>query len=401
MRVHQCRTGIFRGVVLIALLGLTGRTATAQLFEAVTAASPTSTAQNTAALVMTDGLQLLTAPTFVSGSGQVVMRSLARNPLTGDVVAIAGINGSGTLVHVDVQTATITPFGPPLTVALSSLAFDSKGQLYGFALCDSTYSNELFQLDPTGGNIIGLLGSLDSGRVAPCTSGLNIGGTIAIDPSTDVLYFASIDAGGTLFVDRMDSLLVPTLLYTNALFISPVLPIAATFAQGTLWLSTMLTQLGPGAGFVAVDVSGDGELTSGAAYWTVSFSASAPIFGLMPVEPACVPSATTACLYNRFKVTVNYDATPASGKGPATVLLESQQSVKFSFFDPGNIELILKILNACVAPYNKWWVSAGGLTNVGVAITVTDTQTGKVKTYSSAKNQLFQTFFDTAAFDCP
>ncbi len=145
----------------------------------------------------------------------------------------------------------------------------------------------------------------------------------------------------------------------------------------------------------------DEEPTNGPAYWTLSFNGTAPIFGLLPVEPACAPSATTACLYNRFKVTVDYDATPASGKGPATVLLESQQSVKFSFFDPGNIELILKILNACVAPYNKWWVSAGGFTNVGVAITVTDTQTGKVKTYSSAKNQLFQTFFDTAAFDCP
>jgi hypothetical protein len=32
---------------------------------------------------------------------------------------------------------------------------------------------------------------------------------------------------------------------------------------------------------------------------------------------------------------------------------------------------------------------------------VTDTFNGKVKTYSSTKNTLFQTFFDTNAFVCP
>jgi hypothetical protein len=238
--------------------------------------------------------------------------------------------------------------------------------------------------------------------VGPCGSGLSIGGAIAIDPATDVLYFTSIDATGTLFVDSMSPTLVPTLLYTDPPYFLPILPLAATFAGGRLWVSTLLTQVGPSTGFIAVDPSGiNNEITGGAAYWTLSFNETAPIFGLVAAQPACVPSATTACLYNRFQVTVDHDATPASGKGPATVLLESQQSVKFSFFDPGNIELILKILSACVPPYNKWWVSAGGLTNVGVAIPVTDTQTGKVKTYSSAKNQLFQTFFDTAAFDCP
>jgi hypothetical protein len=83
------------------------------------------------------------------------------------------------------------------------------------------------------------------------------------------------------------------------------------------------------------------------------------------------------------------------------VVLESTQSVKFTFFDPGNIELILKVLDACVPPFNKWWVFGGGLTDVGVTITVTDSSTRAVKTYTSAKGKLFQTFADTSAFGCP
>ena len=81
-------------------------------------------------------------------------------------------------------------------------------------------------------------------------------------------------------------------------------------------------------------------------------------------------------------------------------MLESAESVKFTFFDPSNTEMILKILDAC-ADGNKWWVFAGGLTNVGLTITVTDTTTNAVKHYSSTKGQLFQTFADTSAFPCP
>jgi hypothetical protein len=86
--------------------------------------------------------------------------------------------------------------------------------------------------------------------------------------------------------------------------------------------------------------------------------------------------------------------------GPATVVLESVASVKFTFFDPTNIEMILKVLDAC-ALNHKWWVFAGGLTDVGVGIKVTDTTNGAFNTYSSAKGHLFQPFADTSAFNCP
>jgi hypothetical protein len=43
-------------------------------------------------------------------------------------------------------------------------------------------------------------------------------------------------------------------------------------------------------------------------------------------------------------------------------------------------------------------VFAGGLTNVDTTITVTDTQTGAVKTYRNPANTAFQPIQDTAAF---
>lgn len=59
------------------------------------------------------------------------------------------------------------------------------------------------------------------------------------------------------------------------------------------------------------------------------------------------------------------------------------------------------MLDACSPPFNKWWVFGGGLTNVGVLVTVTDTKTGAQKTYSNQKGTLFKSFADTAAFTCP
>jgi len=174
-------------------------------------------------------------------------------------------------------------------------------------------------------------------------------------------------------------------------------PTAMTFAQGELWAVITGVVYSAPAGDIAGGLTTQGFTQFPTFEGNLNFGINA----LLPSTEICVPSATTACLYNRFRVEVSYDATPGNGSGPANVVLESPQSVKFTFFDPANIEMILKILNACTPPFNQWWVFAGGLTNVGVTIKVTDTATGAVKNYSSKKGQLFQPFADTAAFNCP
>jgi len=62
--------------------------------------------------------------------------------------------------------------------------------------------------------------------------------------------------------------------------------------------------------------------------------------------------------------------------------------------------MVVKVLNGCGVDSN-YWVFAGGLTNVQVVMTVTDTQTGAVKTYVNPQGQAFRPIQDTAAFACP
>ncbi len=69
----------------------------------------------------------------------------------------------------------------------------------------------------------------------------------------------------------------------------------------------------------------------------------------------------------------------------------------FWFFGSNNVELVVKVLDACGLS-QKYWVFAGGLTNVNVVITVRDTRTGVVKTYTNPINTAFMPIQDTGAF---
>jgi hypothetical protein len=78
------------------------------------------------------------------------------------------------------------------------------------------------------------------------------------------------------------------------------------------------------------------------------------------------------------------------------------ESGYFWFFDPGNVEVTVKVLNAC-ALNNRYWVFAAGMTNVRVVLTVTDTKTGTAtKTYTNPQGRVFRSILDTGAFaTCP
>jgi hypothetical protein len=73
----------------------------------------------------------------------------------------------------------------------------------------------------------------------------------------------------------------------------------------------------------------------------------------------------------------------------------------FWFFSSANVEMILKVLNGC-ALNNRYWVFGGGLTNIKVTTTVTDTRTGASQTYRNPQTMAFQPIQDTSAFAaCP
>lgn len=119
--------------------------------------------------------------------------------------------------------------------------------------------------------------------------------------------------------------------------------------------------------------------------------------GAFEVGTACVNGGSILCLNNqRFRITSQW-RTPqgASGSGQGTRL--TADSGFFWFFDPANIELTVKVLNGC-GFNDRYWVFLSGLTNVEVTVTVTDTQTGAVKTYTTPQGAVFRTRLDTAAF---
>jgi hypothetical protein len=71
------------------------------------------------------------------------------------------------------------------------------------------------------------------------------------------------------------------------------------------------------------------------------------------------------------------------------------------FFSSQNVEAVLKVIDAC-GFNNRYWVFAGGLTDVEVTLTVTDTQTGAVKQYFNPRGTKFAPVQDTSAFaTCP
>ena len=59
------------------------------------------------------------------------------------------------------------------------------------------------------------------------------------------------------------------------------------------------------------------------------------------------------------------------------------------------------VLDGC-AFNDRFWVFATGLTDVGVELTVTDGNTGAVRSYSNPLGEPFSPILDTAALDsCP
>jgi streptogramin lyase len=92
----------------------------------------------------------------------------------------------------------------------------------------------------------------------------------------------------------------------------------------------------------------------------------------------CVPSANRLCLLDhRFSVELGWrnQYTGSSGAGKALGL--SNLTGSFSFDDPRNLELLVKILNLG----DRTAVLYGSLSNLEYTLTVTETATGKVKTY--------------------
>jgi hypothetical protein len=128
--------------------------------------------------------------------------------------------------------------------------------------------------------------------------------------------------------------------------------------------------------------------------------AGTPTTGILERDFArtnCHSDPDTLCLNDgRFSVAVNFDASTIRFSGLAHSMPLTPDTGAFWFFQPSNLELVIKVLDGR-AINGHFWVFYGALTNVGYTITVADTTTGAVQTYTNPEGQLASRA-DTEAF---
>ena len=119
--------------------------------------------------------------------------------------------------------------------------------------------------------------------------------------------------------------------------------------------------------------------------------------GLSAASSACVSNANTLCLSGgRYAVRVAWNVPSQQRSGLGTAVPLGAGTGYFWFFEDTNVELVVKVLDGR-AINGHTWVFYGALSNVEYRITVTDTDTGMVKTYDNPSGTL-GSVADTAAF---
>ncbi len=116
------------------------------------------------------------------------------------------------------------------------------------------------------------------------------------------------------------------------------------------------------------------------------------------LRDVCVPDNNTLCLgtEGRFRATITWeDFEGGTGDGKVAALA-TEDTGSFWFFNPENIEMVVKALDGRQTN-GRHWIFFGSLTNVEFELTVTDTQTSLQKVYSNALSN-FASVGDTDAF---
>jgi len=114
---------------------------------------------------------------------------------------------------------------------------------------------------------------------------------------------------------------------------------------------------------------------------------------------ACAASDETLCLTaDRFRVEATFRAQDGN-EGTARTVELTNDTGYFWFFDEDNVEVVLKVLDACALNDNFWFFAAG-LTNVEVEITVTDTVLGTERTFANPLGTPFAPIQETSVLPC-
>jgi hypothetical protein len=164
-------------------------------------------------------------------------------------------------------------------------------------------------------------------------------------------------------------------------------------------------------GAVRAYVNPQGQLASAADTSAFSgTSAAPPVPAAVAVAPAppplpeavpeagpCAAGPGDLCLGGRFRVDVSWQTSAGAGTGTAVPL--TGDTGYFWFFGPANVELVVKVLDGR-SVNNHFWVFYGALSDVEYKLTVTDTQTGRSRTYRNPQGTL-ASVADTSALPGP
>jgi photosystem II stability/assembly factor-like uncharacterized protein len=241
------------------------------------------------------------------------------------------------------------------------------------------------RVDPTNASVFvagtGLLGA----------GGLTCGGVYR-STSAGATWTAS-SLSGVDVTDLVIDALNPSRVYACAAYAGGSFPRGGAYASldgGTNWSDLLL----PVSGALRLALSRSGHILYAAT------SAGVYALGDGTGPSTCTPDDRTLCLdAGRFRVVASWTSQDGSAdQGHAHPL--TSDTGYFWFFDSANVEVIVKVLEACgVGGYR--WVFASGLTNVQVALTVTDVVTGITNTYGNPQGTPFKPIQDTKAFACP
>ena len=101
----------------------------------------------------------------------------------------------------------------------------------------------------------------------------------------------------------------------------------------------------------------------------------------------------------RFRVELEWESADDAGSGAAVPL--TNDTGYLWFFNADNVEVVVKVLDGCEIN-ERYWVFAGGLTDVEVVMKVIDSKTGVAATYYNPPGAAFQPVQDQNTFDvCP
>jgi ELWxxDGT repeat protein len=135
---------------------------------------------------------------------------------------------------------------------------------------------------------------------------------------------------------------------------------------------------------------------SGARWGALDVPFAEPKLG-SSVTGACTPDSRTLCLRDgRFAVVVDWRNGNTGATGTGGAIPGTDQSGYFWFFNPANVEMVVKVLDG--RPVNgSFWVFFGALSNVEFTLKVTDTETGAQRTYFNPQGEICGQA-DTGAF---